>query len=245
MNRKFTLIELLVVISIIGFLISILLPSLQSAKIKAGIAVCKSNLSQLYRAQMLYAKENRQYMFATEYGAEWMETKTYKIVGDTWVKFHDGKQGFMEPYLGDISSDVYKCPATNYSEDAWFKKVHKGRSYSGFMDRNNRAPLREKDIYVKRTGAHKNFRAASRKPLLYDYVAYTNIDTYDNEYSSKGGLNFGSGSTVHGNTGDLNLLMTDGSLVTWRLPMYYWHRFATPSWRPFLEEAVGESADNF
>ncbi|MCM8535435.1 MAG: type II secretion system GspH family protein [Lentisphaeraceae bacterium] len=46
--RKFSLLELLVVIAVLGILMSFLLPSLRQAKEKAKIAVCLSNMKQLY-----------------------------------------------------------------------------------------------------------------------------------------------------------------------------------------------------
>ena len=55
-NKKFTLIELLIVITVISILVTILLPSLSKAKEKARRAVCKSNISQLYKACILYSK---------------------------------------------------------------------------------------------------------------------------------------------------------------------------------------------
>ena len=53
----FTLIELLVVIGVIGLLISLLVPSLSSARAQAKRAVCASNLRQLTLATVMYAND--------------------------------------------------------------------------------------------------------------------------------------------------------------------------------------------
>jgi prepilin-type N-terminal cleavage/methylation domain-containing protein len=57
-NKKFTLIELLVVISILGILMSILLPSLSQARAKTKTAVCISNLKQVGHLIYLYSGSN-------------------------------------------------------------------------------------------------------------------------------------------------------------------------------------------
>ena len=54
----FTLVELLVVISIIALLLSIMLPSLRSARRQARSAVCMSNIRQLHIANSNYEVEN-------------------------------------------------------------------------------------------------------------------------------------------------------------------------------------------
>jgi prepilin-type N-terminal cleavage/methylation domain-containing protein len=58
LGRGFTLIELLVVISIIGLLVSMLLPALQSARESARSLKCKTHQRSMAQALEMYANDN-------------------------------------------------------------------------------------------------------------------------------------------------------------------------------------------
>jgi len=58
MKKAFTVVELLVVIAIVALLMSILMPTLVTARAQARQVVCKSNIRQLLLANIGYASEN-------------------------------------------------------------------------------------------------------------------------------------------------------------------------------------------
>ena len=113
--RKFTLLELLIVIAIIGILVSLLLPSLKSAREKTKIAVCMSNQSQLSKATTLHTKDfNGLFVNRTgsssRYPGGLHDDRNYTSVDydlDWGKKFEDYLVGFTI----EEGAEVFFCPS--------------------------------------------------------------------------------------------------------------------------------------
>lgn len=98
-DRGFTLIELLVTISIIALLISILLPSLSSARETARRAQCLSQLRQVHLGASLYGQDH-----------------DHAWTSRIWHDSNTGKERRMPGYLGIASAGrqntLLTCPTS-------------------------------------------------------------------------------------------------------------------------------------
>ncbi len=94
----FTLIELLVVVSVIALLLAILLPSLSLAHESGNMAVCGTQLNQLYNGSFHYAVENEDripyFAYLSGRGSlpEWWATQVAQAIGQ-------------------FEAEIYTCPS--------------------------------------------------------------------------------------------------------------------------------------
>ena len=118
-EKDFTLVELLVVIAIIGILLTLLMPSMRSAKLSAMTGVSLSNLSQIYKGAMAYTKDHNQFLPISggngnptpytvgEDGANWRPPVYEYISG---VKFPADREDTKDVMETGGFRDIMYCP---------------------------------------------------------------------------------------------------------------------------------------
>lgn len=135
--KGFTLIELLVVIAIIAILAAILLPVLNSAKIRSMNTLSASNLRQLQQAWLMYSPDNNSY-FVLNGAGNAQDSFTAWVV--QWLNYSGGgpsgtddtnttllTTSLLAPYLQNPA--VFKSPL-DQSKAGGLSGAPRNRSYS-------------------------------------------------------------------------------------------------------------------
>lgn len=105
----FTLIELLVTVSVLGFLVALLLPSLSSAREQARRAVCGSNIRQIAAANDAYAMESGG-VYCPGASRFFANRDRWHGRRDTLSERFDSARGVLGPYLGTDAA-IRNCPS--------------------------------------------------------------------------------------------------------------------------------------
>lgn len=128
-SGAFTLLELLVVIAVIAILISVLIPSLSSARREAMAVSCAAKLRELGNTLTMYANDYEGRLMPAAYWSfesigtgpvvYWWGTNESNVV--------DHERGFVWPYLQSRleQSGVYECP-----EQPWGSYLPQGAAGS-------------------------------------------------------------------------------------------------------------------
>ena len=215
-NGGFTLVELLVVISVIALLLSILMPSLQKARMLAIRVTCASNARQTSLAMMAYGADNddrppgARYNFAMDY--------TYRAAVSynwgPWQGYYTGPTGVGLLHTGDYikGPSVFFCPGRRkedpYSDwdnsaDDW---VDLGKG--GMVDCSYLAAT--SDVATEGTSEkdfgewHRFDKTPSSKPLYFEVC-------FSDDSWKKDGVTVRFGATRHRHGLGYNFAFFDGS----------------------------------
>ena len=114
-ERRFTLIELLVVIAIIAILAAILLPALQSARMRAQSSTCVSNLKQCGTTAQQYLNDHRGWWPCGNRNANKSITLNGKTVQTNIYTYNLYKGKYApEALANDTDTKEFSCPSMTH-----------------------------------------------------------------------------------------------------------------------------------
>lgn len=184
--RAFTLIELLVVIAIIALLLSLLAPSLASARAASQLTKCAVQARQLQIANDLHSTDHNGHYAP---GAEDFRANLSRWHGQrtTQTSAFEPALGPLASYLGGASKRVRRCPSLDSDEiDQGFEKAAGGYGYNNAFVGTQRTRQDQKWVVADdRAGsaAHR-FRSPS-KTVAFSDAAFPDSSSPDRviEYS--------------------------------------------------------------
>ena len=230
----FTLVELLVVISIIALLMSILIPSLQKARLVARKVVCLSNMRQIGLGVDLFitAESNGKYPQQRMPAGVWQEGERE---GHWWLmirKYIDDE--FDVPRPNPKRDSVGHC--LNHTDPRG--ETHYSYRGNGFMMTNYGAG---KWVPPEAPVAVANVRRAGDKVLVYEVHTAATIPVTANAWSGGWGKplgwDHGRGAPIlpfnyptHGRV--TNVLFCDGHVASVDGAIYMSQEYENAHWRP-------------
>ncbi len=116
MRKHFTLIELLVVIAIIAILASLLLPSLNQARLRARKTSCASQQKQIGALFALYGGDWEDFYPVLSDGTTWW-SRDYAYQLHPYISSSTVSIASYNPWLGHKGSKFFYCPMRDHTRN--------------------------------------------------------------------------------------------------------------------------------
>lgn len=160
---KFTLIELLVVLTIIGILVTLLMPSLVNAREKTKRVVCKSNISQVYKTSLMYSSKNDGKwlpLFNNHQSSAFGQFETSQLQEFGAVRADEIQDEVSGKSLPEAAGSVLSCPSNNI-EPHWYNSstphlIHNYAYYGGLSTWKNNTGEYDAELFTTRVSSTDN-----------------------------------------------------------------------------------------
>jgi hypothetical protein len=207
---KFTLVELLIVVAVIAILAGLLLPALNSARLKAGTINCVSNLKQFGMAFLSYSGDNDgrlcpAYLNVTDgaYANAWHPYWPFAVMDGAREKRYIPRKLRACPEM--LATEIRK--SVNYGDELMVNRVHYGICASFFSNSNTQ-------LYSS------GFQLSSVKNISEKFLMADTWPSLSNRSRTNGRGSFNSdgssGAVAPRHAGYVSMLYADGHAGTIR-----------------------------